>query len=276
MPRTQTLLCHWRLMIKRYFKLWVSFARNSLSREMEFRTHFVGQIFTSICWAFVTIFLFEILFSTTDSIAGWSKGQVMMIYAIQRFATTIFSFAFRRNLSLLSHIINSGEFDYYLTRPVNTFFLTFTRYIAFDRISHLFVGLGVLYYSTHLEHISWTTPKISMLITVAFLGAMLRLALNVLIHTPIFWVQKLENLDRVELTFFTTARFPRQAFPPILKYLFTFVLPIFFVASIPAEIILAKISWSNIFLLFFICSVFFIFSYHFFSFALRHYSSASS
>lgn len=260
----------------RYLKLWSAFAKTSLLVKLEYKANFFLQIIVEIGWALVTVFALEIMFTQTDDISGWTKGEVFMIYAFYRLMSAMGAVIFRENIRELIVLVNSGNLDLLLTKPINTFVLVFTRHLAIDRFSQVLISLAVFYYATYILGLQFTLIKITLVIFLCLSGVFIRYGLSIIIHSLVFWLENLDNLERLELTLFGTARFPRQAFPPALRTAFTFVVPIMFAAAIPAEIFLGKSSpillWITILLTSFIS----IFVYKFFFFALRHYSSASS
>jgi ABC-2 type transport system permease protein len=85
-----------------------------------------------------------------------------------------------------------------------------------------------------------------------------------------------ENLWVLSEVFAQIGRFPTDVFDAVLRRLFTYVLPVAFLATIPAKALLGKASGA--FLLFAAAwaFAFFVLSRLFWRFALRHYTSASS
>lgn len=260
----------------RYLKLWLAFAKISLARQLEYKANFVSTFIIEICWTFVTVFTLEIIFTQTSSISGWNQGEIYLIYGLFRITKSIKDIFFRLNMSRFSQLINTGEFDILLTKPVNILFYSFTRLVAFDRTSQLWIGLIMLSYAFYQLPIKLNLSSLILLILVISIGTWIRVAVGIYIHTPVFWFQKLENIFNLELTIYSPARFPRTVFPFLLQQILTFVIPILLVAAIPAEILLGK---TNLYILFPII-IFTLFlcwgSYKFFFFALKHYSSASS
>ncbi len=262
--------------MKRYFKLWLEFARNSIIREMEFKGNFLTQILVEIGWASVSIFAFEMIFLQTETIADWTKSQVYLIYAIFRTASAFMSIITRKNIMRFSLLINSGKFDYYLTKPIDTLFYSTTRRVAFDRLSQLTVGVVLLGYSLWLGQLSIDRSILFTLLILIPAAAFIRFCIEMIIVTPIFWLQKLENITDLIFTVMGPARFPRAAFPAPMRIILTFVIPIMFVAAIPAEIVLGKLDQLFIIPFLIFSGVLFLIMRKFFNFAIRHYSSASS
>jgi ABC-2 type transport system permease protein len=71
-------------------------------------------------------------------------------------------------------------------------------------------------------------------------------------------------------------RYPISAYPVILRFVFTLVLPVAFLTTFPAEAILGELKFNILFFGLILSSLFFIFSRLFWKFALKHYTSASS
>jgi len=260
----------------RYALLLAGFARISLVREMGFKTNFIIHVLVEIAWTFVTIFGLEIMFFHTDSISGWSKGEVFLIYAFYRLMSSLFALIFRNNIRAIPQLVNSGDLDILLTKPINSFFYISTRTIALDRISQIGISLLILIYASSLVSLNWTPLRLLTLVLLSLSGSLIRFAISSVIHTISIWLQKLQNLEKLELTLFGSARFPRQAFPQAYSQFMTFIIPVMFVAAIPAEIVLGRLAWWYIPLTVFISLASTTIAYLFFSFSLRHYSSASS
>lgn len=262
--------------MKRYISLLYYFTRTSLIREIGFKANFVTNIFVEIAWSFVTIFGLEVMFFHTDTISGWSKGEVFLIYALYRLMSAIFALVFRKNVRLLPQLVNTGELDIHLSRPVNSCFYLSTRIIAIDRLSQIIIGIALLTYASILIPLPLGPATLLLIFVMSLTGSLLRYSVSLMLHSLAFWLQKLQNLERLELVVFGAARFPRQAFPPLFSQAFTYLVPVFVVAAIPSEIILHRLSNWVILGVIAASLISVYLAYLFFNYALSHYSSASS
>jgi ABC-2 type transport system permease protein len=73
-----------------------------------------------------------------------------------------------------------------------------------------------------------------------------------------------------------TARFPVTAFPAVLRVALTFVMPIAFMTTVPAEALLGLASTASVVSAIGISGVMFVLSAQFWKLTIRNYSSASS
>lgn len=262
--------------IKRYLSLWLAFVKNSLARELEFKGNFVIDFLIELFWMGTTLFALEVIFTHTTAISGWSKGEVMFLYGFYRLGSALATIVIRKNVFELSSLVNEGGYDFYLTKPVDTLFLTFTRKAALHKSSFIFSSLVVIFYALSLLNQPLSIRMVFYSLLLVPITMIIRTGLEIVIVTPIFWLQKLHNIQDLLYTITKPASFPRKAFPPAFEHFFTFAIPILFTGAIPAEIILNKAPFWLFPASIIMAIAFTIISRSFFYLALRHYSSASS
>ena len=83
-----------RLMVHRYLKLWLAFFRNSLSRDMEFKMNFIGNLFIDTIFYGSLYFFFSVIFSYVDSLGDFSRDAVIIFLIITYLTDTVFLFFF--------------------------------------------------------------------------------------------------------------------------------------------------------------------------------------
>jgi ABC-2 type transport system permease protein len=90
------------------------------------------------------------------------------------------------------------------------------------------------------------------------------------------WFTKIYNLTEVLKGLLEAGRFPIAAYPSAYQFFFTFIIPIGFITTVPAEAILNRVSNGTSIVSLLIASLLFIISNRFWRFALKFYTSASS
>jgi ABC-2 type transport system permease protein len=73
-----------------------------------------------------------------------------------------------------------------------------------------------------------------------------------------------------------SGRYPVAAYPAPLRLLFTLVIPVAFLTTVPAEVVLGRASTPMLWLGSGLAVGFFVVARQFWLYALRHYTSASS
>ena len=101
-------------------------------------------------------------------------------------------------------------------------------------------------------------------------------SLWILIAATSMWFVKTWNATEVLRALLASGRYPLQAYPAPLRLLFTLVLPVAFLTTVPADVLLGRASAPLLGLGLGLAAGFFAVARGFWQFALRHYTSASS
>ena len=132
-----------------YARLWLTSARYSIMRTLMFRGDFFIWALVELFWMTVNLLMVSVIYAHTDSVAGWSKYEMMLLVGtsllIQRFLMGFFwssIFEMGRN-------IRSGHFDFFLAQPGNVMFMATTRKIDPDSLVNSLVAASVVIYSVH-------------------------------------------------------------------------------------------------------------------------------
>src|SRR5882672_1403401 len=132
-----------------YLRVWLACARYSIVRTLMFRGDFFVWTLVELFWMSVNLLMISVIYQHTDSVAGWSKYEMMLLVGtsllIQRFLMGFFwssIFEMGRN-------IRSGNFDFFLAQPGNLMFMATTRKLDPDSLINSLVALSVVIYSAH-------------------------------------------------------------------------------------------------------------------------------
>ena len=109
--------------IRRYFGIYVALWKNSIVREMGFKSNFLLWILVEVLWFALQLSYFAVIYSHTDNIAGWTKWEVVLLIGTAQFIQQLFTALFLTNVTDLSELIRTGKLDFLLLLPVNTRFL---------------------------------------------------------------------------------------------------------------------------------------------------------
>lgn len=261
--------------MKRYIKLYLSFLRNNISREMEFRTNFIVQSLLNLVWAGVLYITVEVMYRQTTGIGDWSKYEFLTHVAVYSFGNSVFRLFFTTNTQNFSTLVREGTFDFYLTKPVNTLFLTSTRKIQLYQIPRavLFGVLSVVFASRVNPTLDFETISISLFIVL--LGC---LSINFyfwIVNVYSFWKPRVWNIFFVFEQIRALGKYPSNIYPSIIKPL-AYILPLAAWTTIPTKFMLGE---GDIFMFIYAIGIFIIFALGckiFWNLGIKHYESASS
>src|SRR5258708_20110181 len=116
-------------MFKRYLSIYTALWRNSVVREMGFKTNFLLWIVVELLWFALQLCFIVVIYQHTDHIGDWRKWEVVMLVGASHFIQQLFTAIFLTNCVQLSELVRSGKLDFMLLLPVNTRFIISLRQV---------------------------------------------------------------------------------------------------------------------------------------------------
>src|SRR5256885_1752950 len=138
--------------LKRYLKIYGALWKNSVVREMGFKTNFLLWIVVEMLWFALQLSFFAVIYTHTDRIGTWSKWQVVMLLGASHFIQQIFTAIFLTNCTQLSELIRTGKLDFMLLLPVNTRFMISFRQVDLGGFVNAASAVAVMLYAGRQLH----------------------------------------------------------------------------------------------------------------------------
>lgn len=260
----------------RYLRLYLYFLRFSFSKAMEFRLDFYFRVVMDMCYYIVNIVFYKVLFLHTDVFGGWSAEQMMVFVAGFLIVDALSMTIFANNLWILPELINKGDLDYYLIRPVSSLFILSLRDFAANSFVNLLMSFGIFMWALHQYPETFPLYKIGLFVLLLFGGAFIRYCLRMIFIIPTFWLHSGRGLSDA---FFTMNRFverPDRIFTGVVRVILTTILPFSVMVSFPARILLDRFDSVILLHFLFVAMALFCVVLLIWGKALKAYSSASS
>ena len=226
-------------------------------------------------WIAVEFSLFSIIYANVTSLAGWTKVQVYFFLGIFFASDALFTVLFQRNFWNFSDLVNKGELDILLTKPVHPLFLALSRSINLTASCNILLGIGIaIKYSEAAGFpggLQWFLVGFWLLF-----GLVSALLLRFAFSVWVFWTDRSWALSRMYYQFFAFASKPDTLYPKAIRYLILTFLPFAFIGSIPARALLYGLSLKTYIGLAAVILFFFVFNTILWRKGLARYQSASS
>lgn len=232
-----------------YLKIFLTFARNSLVRDMSFRMDFILQCVTSVSWTLMNWAFFKIIFLQAMSIGkgtGWNEPEFFIFLGTVWIINSLVQTFFMPNAEEFSELIRTGNLDFALLKPIDTQFLVSFPRLNWPSMSNFIVGIMIVaWYSWRLMqqpgNVLVVTPA-TVLLYWLFIGAGVAIMYSVMISlaSTSVWLGRNQNLYMVWFYLTNFYRYPmeiyqRGAIGWGLWVFFMFVIPILVVANVPAR-----------------------------------------
>ena len=178
-----------------------------------------------------------LLFSRFGNIGDWTMERILLIYAM---AFTSFGLAesFFRGFDYFPRYVRSGDFDRVLLRPKSLFTQVSAAYYHLHRSARVVVGLGIIFWALSRLGAEITFVNIIMLV-LALVGGLMAYAGVFVIGAGIsfFTVDALDFIYIFSSASREVARVPIDYIPRVLRYTFTFLMPMLVITYMPASAI---------------------------------------
>jgi len=261
----------------KYTSVYAALAKNSLARDMNFKTNFLFWLFVELLWFGLQLAFNNVLYLHTDRIGSWTKYEVVLLIGASHFIQQLFQALFLVNCAQLSELVHSGKLDFMLLLPVNTRFLVSCRQLDCSGFISAASGLAIVVYAVEQLHLQPTFMQVAGFVVLCGAAVVVHYSLMFIMASVSFWTVRTQGLMMAYYNLFSIARIPDVAFRGASRVLFTLAIPMLLVANVPAKLLAHKLtSPTELVLLISMSGLCFLLSQGVWAAGLRCYRSASS
>jgi ABC-2 type transport system permease protein len=260
--------------VLRYLQVLWLFWSASVAAEMEYRANFFFASLSSLGGLASALFGLSLFYQQGHRLGGWSWPEALIVLGVFTILQGVSTSLFNVNLNRIVQQVQEGTLDFVLLKPISSQFWLSTR--VFSPWGLVDIGFGlllILYAGIQLELPAWAY----VLGLVPFLlGLVILYSLWFMLAATSIWFVKIYNVTEVLRGLVEAGRFPLVAYPVAYRLFFTFVVPVAFLTTVPAEALLGRAQWPWLVGSALLAAGLLWGSHLFWRFALRFYTSASS
>ncbi|MBE8998774.1 MULTISPECIES: ABC transporter permease [unclassified Nostoc] len=260
--------------MQRYLKVLRLFWGAAIASELEYRVNFFVATLTSLGNLAGSLFGLFLFYRTGYTFSGWSWEAALVVLGIftllQGFSATFLA----SNLNRIVRHVQEGTLDFILLKPIRSQFWLSTHTLSPWGLPDLIFGSIIIGYAG---------KRLGVGINGYLLGVLPLLFSFVILYSLWFmlgsmsiWFVKIYNVTEVLRGLLEAGRYPIAAYPTAYRFFFTFVMPVAFLTTVPAQALLGRSEISWLIGAAILAVVLFFVSTWFWRFALRFYTSASS
>jgi len=264
--------------IKKHLIIYRLYMKYGFILATVYRFSFFVQIFVELGYQVASVTVFWIYFSNASSIAGWSFPQMLVLNGINIiFSGFIVGGIMVFNLRQLPRKIKDGDIDLVLVKPINSLFQLSLGMPYFTGYLSCLPGFGLIAYGLHALNIMPSVLEVLMTVIVISCGCIIGYSIFVMVSALAFKFINLTTLPRIaERILFRFTSYPHDVYQGVIRSIFTFVLPVVFMSSVPASFLFKGVDWSFVLQGVVLSSLFLYITIKFWNRMILYYSSASS
>jgi len=260
----------------RFIQLFFAFFKVGALNELQYRANFFIQIFQSLLALGVGLFGLALVFNQTADLAGWSAPELLIVMGIFFIMGGLIRVSVQPNMERLMGEIRQGTLDYALTKPADSQVLVSIREVRIWQSVDILVGAIVLVYG-----LFQLQAQVGLLNGLAFAAALMMGGLMVycfwlMITTGAFWVIRIDQIVELFQGVYQAGRWPVTIYPGWLRILLTFLVPVAFAVTVPAESLTGRLTGQTLLFSFLLTLLLMVVARFIWRFGLRFYSGASA
>ncbi len=251
-----------------------TFWSTSLSAEAEYRGNFLAAALSSAGNLGGAAFSIWLFYRQGAGFPGWSPHDVAVLLGLFSIWTGVIAAILSPNLARLVEHVTEGTLEFVLLRPLDAQLQVSLRVLSPWGLPDVAFGVALIVVGL-VSGGDVDVADVAVAVVPMIAGLVTLYSLFFVLATTSIWFTKVHNATEVLRGVMEAGRFPMAAYPMAYRFFFTWVVPVAFLTTVPAEALLGRSTSRMIGLSVVVAVVAFAASRWLWRRALRSYSGAS-
>jgi ABC-2 type transport system permease protein len=260
----------------RPFVLAGKFFRIGALNELQYRANFAVQLFQSAIAAGTGLAVLALVFGQTTNLNGWTQSELLAVMGVHIFMGGVIETIIQPNMIRLMEDIRQGTFDFVLTKPEDAQVLVSVREIRIWQAVDCLVGAIVIVVAVVQLQVSFGLGQALAFGLTFILGGLTIYCFWLILTVGAFWIVRMDEIHELFDGIYQSGRWPVTIYPGWLRISLTYLVPIAFAVTVPAEALTSRLTVETLGLAAAFTTGLLLVTRWFWRFGLRNYSGASS
>ncbi|MBE2251404.1 MAG: ABC-2 family transporter protein [Myxococcus sp.] len=215
---------------------------------LAYRLDFVLDLVIGLFWTVAAVLPLFVVYGGPASrgVPGWSFGETLLVVGCFITLQAVIDGAISPSLSSVLDHVRKGTLDFVLLKPHDAQVLVSTARF------HLWRAAGLVHaaivFALAFRELGQGPSLLGVLQALALLVLATSMLYSswLLIVSVSFYAVKVDNLSTLFTSIFDAARWPASVFRGVFRLIFTFVIPLVVMTTLPAEALLGRLPWSSL------------------------------
>lgn len=212
-----------------------TYLRISIANEMQYRANLLVQIFESGVALLVGLVGLELVFNQTTDLAGWTAAELLAVMGVYILMGGLIHAYIQPNMLRLMEEIQEGSFDFALTKPVDGQVIVSLREFHLWSLVDVVLGLIVLGVAVQRNQSHFGLGQAVAFAAALTMGAVILYCFWLMLSASAFWIIRVGEIVELFEGVYAAGRWPISIYPRWLRFGLTFIIPIAFAVTVPAE-----------------------------------------
>jgi ABC-2 type transport system permease protein len=260
----------------RYLRLFGLFFRVGMLNELEYRANFFIQVFQTVLGLLVSLGGLSIIFSHADNLGGWKPDELLAVVGIYFLVGGLINLVIQPSMQKLMEDVRQGTLDFLLTKPEDSQVLVSVRQVQIWKVVDIVLGLTLVTIAVIRLGATVSLWSATSFVLMLLAGAVIIYSFWLILSTITFWFVKVDNILVIFQSMYEAGRWPVSIYPAWLRVILTFMVPVAFAVTIPAEAAVGRLTPTMLLGGLALAVAMFVAARWFWRFGIKHYSGASA
>ena len=253
-----------------------TYLRLGMLNELQYRANFFVAVFQSLLSVAVGLVVLALVYSHTTTLNGWTQSELLVILGVQILLGGVIHATIQPNMERLTGEVQDGKLDFALTKPADAQLIVSVRELQLWQLVEVVSGAIVIGVGTTRIQTSFGLGHALAFVGLLLVGAVLLYCFWLILATGSFWIVAMWFLSELFEGMYQVGRWPIGVYPGWLRYSMTYLVPIGFAVTVPAQAMTGRLQWLTVVILLSFAVALCAFTRWFWRFGLRRYSGASA
>lgn len=255
--------------------LW-TFFRVGVLGELAYRVNFVVQLFQSLLGLFTALGGLAVIFSYTDRLGGWRPDELVALVGVYFLVGGAIRLIIQPSMERLIESVREGTLDFTLTKPEDAQLLVSVQQVEIWKLVDVVLGFVILTVALVRLGADVGVGQAAGFAVALLAGGAIVYSFWLILATCSFWFVKVENILVIFQSMYEAGRWPVSLYPQWLRFALTFIVPVAFATTVPAEALAGRLTWQTLLGAVALAALMLAASRLFWRIGVRYYSGASA
>lgn len=222
----------------RFLRLYRTFLVQRLKTMMEYRVDFLTGAASFLVNQLTNIIFIRILFGQIPALDGFLYNEILFIYGFSLVPKGLDHLCTDNLWKVAWFIVRKGDFDKYLTRPINPLLHVIMEDFQLDALGELLVGIVLMCIAGSALGLQLSVLNVLLMLIAIIFGALIFTGIKIAGASIAFKIKQSGSILQIFYLTSDFAKYPVTIYSSAVRNIVTYIIPFAFTAYYPASYLL--------------------------------------
>ena len=183
-----------------------------------------------------------IVFGHAETFAGWRPAEMIGLLGVYFVVGGAIRTFVQPSMQRFMEDVRQGTLDFTLTKPEDAQVLVSVKQVEVWKLIDVVLGLALIVVALARLGETVGAAQAAGFVVALLAGGAMVYSFFLILATCTFWFVRLENILVIFQAMWEAGRWPVAIYPPWLRYSLTFLVPVAFATTVPAEALAGRLT----------------------------------